>query len=537
LTKIYGDTTFALTFKATGLVAGDTVAGALTRHTNGWTKGTYAIDSNSITTTANPNYTVKYVPHSLRIMPKSLTVAAKAQSYVFGDAAALDTTKLACTATGYVLGDTFTTDKSKGWLSRDAGSAAGKYAIRIGAFKDTNYAITFTTAFLTITQRPISIHATRDTVVYGTPDTLKYTIVPGANDSAMVGSDTLTGKLARKAGTTVGKYNITVGSLANKNYVLHFVPETLLVVPKPITVKAKGLTKIYGAANPAYTFTAAGLVGADALKGALTREAGEGVGTFKILQNTLKDSANPNYTITFVPDSLLTITKRLVTVTPKTLSKVFGATDPTLTYTATGLSGTDVLSGTLHRATGENKGTYAIDSGSITTAANANYTVKFTSGVNFTVTAAPVKIVMGAFTKASDATADPDFSASPTVITGLVGSDALTGTFSRAAGSAVGKYAITLGSVTAGSNYSITFVTNYLTITKPIARYMMANDGTAPTISNIAGETMVYDMKGSLVWNGNMELGSVGAIENALQPGRYVVKNRAVGSFIWFKQQ
>ena len=275
------------------------------------------------------------------------------------------------------------------------------------------------------------------------------------------------------------------------------------------------------------------------LKGTLSRAAGTGVtgSPYTITQGTVTDSANPNYDITFVADSTLTITPRPVTVTPKALTKVYGATDPTLTFTASGLYSTDVLSGTLTRVAGDsvNGSPYAISQGSVNNAGNPNYAITCGSAA-LTITPAPLKIVMGAFSKVAGAS-DPDFSASPTVITGLVNSDAISGSFARTAGDVAGKYAISLGSVTAGSNYKITFTANFLTITKSLTRYMMASDGNASTINTIEGPTTVYDMKGAMVWNGNMEFGSVTSLQNALQSGRYVVKNQAAGSFIWVNQK
>ncbi len=50
------------------------------------------------------------------------------------------------------------------------------------------------------------------------------------------------------------------------------------------------------------------------------------------------------------------------------------------------------------------------------------------------------------------------------VATGLIGSDTTTGSLTRVPGEALGRYAIELGTVTAGPNYTIVFVSNFLTI-------------------------------------------------------------------------
>ena len=75
----------------------------------------------------------------------------------------------------------------------------------------------------------------------------------------------------------------------------------------------------------------------------MIRAAGENIGTYAIGQGTV---ANSNYTITYTGADL-TITPKAVTVIADAKNKVYGDADPALTYVATGLEGTDVLSGSL----------------------------------------------------------------------------------------------------------------------------------------------------------------------------------------------
>lgn len=65
-------------------------------------------------------------------------------------------------------------------------------------------------------------------------------------------------------------------------------------------------------------------------------------------------------------------------------SKVFGASDPVFTYTATGLYSGDQITGALGRAAGENAGSYAINIGDLT--AGSNYNIAFTPK-NFVINA------------------------------------------------------------------------------------------------------------------------------------------------------
>ena len=65
-----------------------------------------------------------------------------------------------------------------------------------------------------------------------------------------------------------------------------------------------------------------------------------------------------------------TITPKLVTITAADKTKVYGSTDPVLTYTSSGLVGSDSLSGALTRATGENVGSYDILLGTLSAGPN-----------------------------------------------------------------------------------------------------------------------------------------------------------------------
>src|SRR5439155_336887 len=143
---------------------------------------------------------------------------------------------------------------------------------------------------------------------------------------------------------------------------------------RAVTVTADAKSTTYGDAGPALThqLTACSLAFSDAFTGALSRAAGENVGTYAIAQNTLALSGN--YTLAYVGANL-TISKRAVTVTADAKSKTYGDADPALTYqiTSGSLAFSDAFTGVLSRATGEAVGSYAI--GQNTLALSGNYTL------------------------------------------------------------------------------------------------------------------------------------------------------------------
>lgn len=90
------------------------------------------------------------------------------------------------------------------------------------------------------------------------------------------------------------------------------------------------------------------------------------------------------YTGELVSGHTAAVEKRPVTIMADSLTKVYGETDPELTYTIssdTPLAGGDVLSGTLVREEGEDVSEYRIGQGSLTEENNPCYRISFTEGL------------------------------------------------------------------------------------------------------------------------------------------------------------
>jgi hypothetical protein len=129
----------------------------------------------------------------------------------------------------------------------------------------------------------------------------------------LINGDALSGALSRAEGSNVGVYPITIGSLANANYSITFTGADFTITAKSITITANAVSKTYGDADPALTYSVSGLVYNESLTGALSRAEGENVGTYAIGQGTL--AASSNYTIDSFTGADLTINAKAVTVT------------------------------------------------------------------------------------------------------------------------------------------------------------------------------------------------------------------------------
>jgi len=461
--KVYGDADPALTFQTTGLrlsdTAGSVLTGALTRAA-GENVGAYGIGQGTLA--SNANYTIAFTGANLTVTPAPLTIAAEARSKVYGDADPALTFQTAGLRLSDTAGSVLT-----GALTRAAGENVGAYAIGQGTLaSNANYTVSFTGANLTVTPAPLTITAEARSKVYGDADPALTFQTAGLRLSDTAGS-VLTGALTRAAGENVGAYAIGQGTLAsNANYAIAFTGSNLTVTPAPLTVTADARSKVYGDADPALSFQAAGFRLGDttgtALTGALTRAAGENVGAYAIGQGSL---AAANYAIAFT-GSNLTVTPAALTVTADARSKVYGDEDPALTFQTTGLRLSDtagsVLTGALTRAAGENVGAYAIGQGTL--ASNANYTVSFT-GSNLTVTPATLTVAADARSKVyGDADPTLTFQAAGFRFADTAGM-VLNGALTRAAGENVGAYAIGQGTLASSANYTVSFTGANLTVT------------------------------------------------------------------------
>ena len=479
-TKVYGATDPTLTYSITGFQGTDTEAdldtGVSISRAAGEDVGTYTITPSAA---ADSNYTVSFVTADFTITAADLTVTASDQTKVYG---ATDPT-LTYSITGFQGTDTEADLDTAVSISRAVGEDVGTYTITPSAAADSNYTVSFVTADFTITAADLTVTASDQTKVYGATDpTLTYSITGFQGTDTEADLDTAV-SISRAVGEAVGTYTITPSAAADSNYTVSFVTADFTITAADLTVTASDQTKVYGATDPTLTYSITGFQGTDTeadldTEVSISRAVGEDVGTYTITPSAAADS---NYTVSFVTADF-TITAADLTVTASDQTKVYGATDPTLTYSITGFQGTDTEADldtavSISRAVGEDVGTYTITPSA---AADSNYTVSFVTA-DFAITVADLTVTAIDQTKVYGAT-DPSLSYT---ITGFVNgedeSDLDTAvSISRAVGEDVGTYTITPSA--ADSNYTISFVTADFTITQ-----------TTLTITGLVGKNKVYD--------------------------------------------
>ena len=393
-----------------------------------------------------------------------------------------------------------------GNLIRVAGEEAGDYDIKQGSLALTGenaakYTLIYIGAKLTIYEKGVVTVIANNKDKFATdPDPLEfdYFIAP-SRESLRLAGIIVAGALERTPGEAPGDYAITQGTLHLEgtdagDWRIDFTPAALHIAPEgEILVRAISFEKYYGEKDPIFTFviSPAALPAGLSLTGALNRVGGEVAGDYYIKPGTLALAGSATdgkpYRLKFnelTPDSgnlaTLTITKKTVTVTANSFTRVFNSEFPDFTFTNDQNLPDSAFTGALEceAATMANVGVFAIEQGTLalTTATDGlggryvdNYDISFVNGtLNITdnniihVTANPQTKFYG----------DPDPVLSYTPTEALPAGLSFTGAPAREPGENVkaGGYAIKQGTLdltgTNHEHYTIAFVNSTLTINK-----------------------------------------------------------------------
>ncbi|NDC00744.1 MAG: hypothetical protein EBZ83_04930, partial [Verrucomicrobia bacterium] len=294
------------------------------------------------------------------------------------------------------------------------------------------------------------------------------------------------------------------------------------ITPKPLTV-ASGLTatnKVYDGTRQAVisgTPVLGGVVGGDVVdidpaSVATALFANANAGTNKVVEvtgYTLTGAQAGNYTLTLPVNLAADIGPKPLTLSGVTASsKVYNKSDAaTLGGSASlsGVVGSDIVnldtSAANARFADANVGTnkaVAVTGLSLGGAAAGNYSLGSTSTLAADITPKPITVTADAKSKIYG---DSDPTLTQQVTTGsLESGDSFTGSLTRATGETIGTYAIGQGTLSAGANYTITFVSKDLTITKKNL-----------TVSGALAQNKSYDGNTTATISGAALVGVVGA--------------------------
>ena len=464
--KTYGAGDPGLTYTYSNQVSGQTpkFSGALSR-AEGENVGTYAINKNTLVLVDNSpflanNYTLSYVGTNLTITAKNastFTATLNPTSYTYDgtekkpSVTVKDGENLLAVGTDYSF-----------VYSDNINAGTGKVTIT----GKGNYTGTKVLNF-TINKRAITVKASDGTKTYdgAALTNAAVTLTEGTLVSGQSLTATATGSI-----TNVGSTANTVSSAVVKsgttdvsgNYTITKTNGTLTVNKRTLTVKAEAKSKTYGAGDPGLTYTYSNQVSGQTPKfsGALSRDAGENVGTYEIKQNTLALADNSpflanNYTLAYTGANL-------------TINKAATATAAAADKTYNGASQTGVTGSYVSWA----NSTTGIDAGSYTAIATPDENHAWSDGttaaknITWTMSAKEVAVTWETITFTYNGAAQGPTATAESGVTGE------TINITRTTGTNAGSYTSTasISSVAGGrakaENYKLTGAAKAFTINK-----------------------------------------------------------------------
>jgi gliding motility-associated-like protein len=487
--KIYGANDPELDYTSAGVLyytdAYSVITGVNLNTATG-SSATYGTHEITISGSSADNYNVTSVNGTLTVSKAAaLTVTANDKSKVYGAAdPELDYTP---SGTLYYT-DTYSAITGVS-LSTSTGASAvfGSHVITAANGTADNYNVTHINGTLTVSKASLTVTANDKAKVYGGDDpdldytpsgTLYYTDTYSVISGVSLNTET-------GASATFGTHTITVAGGTADNYDVNHVNGTLTVAKAELTATANDKSKIYGANDPVldyilsgtlyYTDTYSVITGVN-----LTAPTGASA-SFGIHTINVYGGSAANYNVVPV-NGTLTVSKADLNVTANNKSKVYGADDPALDYTPSGIlyySDTySVITGVSLETETAAAATYGTHIITASGGSSVNYNVNHVNGTLTVSKAAALTVTANDESKVYGAD-DPVLTYTPSgtlyysdtysVITGV---NLITETGALAS---FGTHTITASGGSA-DNYDVNEVNGTLTVSKAAALTITAND-------------------------------------------------------------
>lgn len=466
----------ALTVTYSGFVNGDGPSSMTTpptvtnSATPGAAAGTYNLTPSGA---VNPNYVIEYVKGTYTINPAPLTITGNNASMTYGGTVPA----LGVSYSGFVNGDGTSKVTTPPTVTTTATSAspAGTYPVTASGAAATNYVISYQTGTLTIGKATLTVTADSKAMPLGGPlpaFTVSYSgFVNGDNASSLTTAPTAT--TTATAASPSGIYPIVPKGGVSANYNFNYVNGTLAVAQAVLTITANPASSVYGSplvAPGTLTVSYSGFANGDGPSSLTalphvtnTAFAGAPAGSYTL---TPSGAVSANYLIQYV-NGAYTISPAPLTITAANQTMTYGGTVPPLSASYSGFVNGDKVSSlsppaiTTTATSSSPAGAYPITAAG---AVDPNYTITYVAGT-MTINPASLSVTANPQTK-KFGQPDPTFTyTSSGYLNGDDSAGVFTGSLSRAAGENVGTYPITLGTLSAGGNYTVHFTGNTFKIT------------------------------------------------------------------------
>ena len=484
------------------------------------TDGSVAIQVKVTNTNYTPSETI--LNGTVTITPFPLVVKADDKLKVFGE----KDPKLTATETSGVEGkEKPDNQKIERTMTREAGENVGNYKITAsGETTQGNYTVTYKPGTLTITagsrpaDRQLSV-----TSYNGVYDANEHTItVNNVLDGDVVeysydNGETWTTDLTQYTDVTNTTIKVRV---TNANYDPNPVEleGTVTITPKPVTVTARSYSKTFGTADPIFEADTAGTLNGDKITYDISRETGEDVGNYALTPSG--EEVQGNYTVTYNSGKLtITASDREKAVEVTSYNGVYDAKNHTIEVK-------NLVDGDQVEYSYDNGTTWTTDLTQYKDVTETTILVKVTNAnyadvpqLTGTVTITRFPLVVKAEDKSKVfGEKDPKLTAAET--SGLEGKakpdkQEITYDLSREAGENVGEYPITATGEAVQGNYTVTYESGKLTITKAerakdieVVNYKDVYDAGNHTIevkNLVDGDKVEYSYDGGKTWTTDLK--------------------------------
>jgi Bacterial Ig-like domain (group 3)/MBG domain (YGX type)/PQQ enzyme repeat len=375
------------------------------------------------------------------------------------------------TVTGLVNGDTLGTTIIVTYsTTATSTSPAGTYPITatVSGTSANNYFVTVNAGTLVIssTAQTLTVAAGNAARTYGATNPAFTGTVTGAQNG-----DTFTESFSTTAtaASNVGSYPIVPAASGTNlgSYSVVIVDGALTVTPAALTAAANNASRVYGAANPAFSGTVSGAVGSDSFTESFTTAATatSNVGSYPIVPAV--SGPQSNYAVTLVNGALTVTAASTATALTAPASAAYGAS-VTLTATVSSSAGTPggkvtFTSGSTTLGTGTLNATGAATLSTTALPAGTNtVTAVYAAAGNFAASTSPAASVIVSAPPVTTA-GSYSMSASPATLTVKQGAAANTTlTFTPAGGY---KDTVSLSYSNLPANVSCAFAQNQVIFT------------------------------------------------------------------------
>ncbi|NMM50224.1 choice-of-anchor tandem repeat GloVer-containing protein [Marinigracilibium pacificum] len=349
--KVYGEVNPAFTYSFEGFKVSDNESelngsvSLLTTAGQYSDVGTYEI---IISGFSSQNYNLIYQNGTLSITKRDLIISVNNAVKTYGQ----PNPSFLLSYNGFVGNDSGADIDEKPVASTTAlqTSDAGVYPITLTGGNDNNYTFTLSgSAELTINKALLTASVLDASREYGEPDPAFSAVYSGfvLNQNSSV-IDQLA-EITSNADITsdVGEYVISGANASDNNYEFEYVEGKLTITKAPLSVSVQNASKEYGDANPAWVIDYQGFKNSDdrtvidnAPQVTVEQAGSNGYipGTYRLL---VYGGSDNNYYFNQYQSGELTIVKATLNVSAPTITKVYGATVPSLALVYDGFKNND----------------------------------------------------------------------------------------------------------------------------------------------------------------------------------------------------